>query len=137
MNYYLVIAGLLSLLASVLHLLIIYKGTSWLKYFHAGEKLVKLSEQGSQIPNIVTFFIASVLFIWALYAFSGAHLIRALPLLFPALIIIASLYLLRGLAVIPLYFLFPEKADGFMLWSSIVSFIFGLFYLMGIVLNIQ
>jgi hypothetical protein len=132
MNYYLLIAGCLSFMAALLHLLIIYKGTEWYAFFHAGDKFVHLSKQGSIYPDLVTFVIAMVLMTWGLYAFSGAQLITRLPFLKPILIIITGVYLLRGLAIIPLYFFFLEKYDAFMFWSSVICLMIGLFYLLGI-----
>jgi len=130
-NFPLIIAGIFSLFAGLLHLLIIYKGTVWYEFFHAGERIVALSKQGSLIPSFVTSFIAVVLIIWAAYAFSGAQLIGKLPLLKPILIIITCIYLIRGLAIIPLYLFYPERYDPFMLWSSVVCLIIGLFYFIG------
>lgn len=132
MNHYFIIAGVLSFIAALLHLLIIYKGTAWYEYFHAGDRMVKLSKQGSLIPATVTFIITAVLFIWALYAFSGSQIIGRLPLLEPVLILITSIYLFRGVAIIPLYLFYPEKSDPFLIWSSCICFMIGLFYFIGI-----
>jgi putative oxidoreductase len=132
MNYYLIVAGSISMIAALLHILIIFKGSTWYAFFHAGDKMVSLSKQGSIYPDFVTLMIAMVLFTWGLYAFSGAQFMARLPFLKPVLIIITSIYLLRGLAIIPLYFFFPEKADAFMFWSSVICLMIGLFYLLGI-----
>ena len=133
MNIWLIIAGLLSLLAAILHLVIIYFGTPWYKFFGAGKKIVQMSKEGSVYPAILTFAIASVLFIWALYAFSGAGLIATLPGLQIVLLLITSIYVLRGLAVIPLYILIPRRVDKFMVWSSVISLMFGLVHLIAII----
>jgi len=131
MNLYLVFAGIMSFCAAILHLMIIYKGTQWYDFFHAGEHFVQLSKQGSFVPAIVTLIIALVLFMWSLYAFSGAQLIGKLPFLKPILIAITFIYTMRGLAIIPLSIFYPEKSDPFMVWSSVICLIIGLFYFIG------
>ncbi len=132
MNYWLLIGGCLSLLAGVIHLVIIVKGTKWYKFFGAGEKLVKLSEKGSWIPGVVTFLIASVLIGWGFYAFSGVGIIAKLPYLHTVLVIIAITYLLRGFVVIPLFFMKNKQLEWFMVWSSMISLVFGTCYLFGL-----
>lgn len=133
MNTYLFLGGLLSFLSAILHLLIIYFGTKWYEFFGAGKKIVQWSKEGSVYPALITFAIATVMFIWALYAFSGAGLIKELPKLKEVLWLITSIYILRGLGLIPLYIFRPQKVNLFMILSSAVSFIFGLVHLIGIV----
>ncbi|MBI3898314.1 MAG: hypothetical protein HY308_08455 [Gammaproteobacteria bacterium] len=130
-NPFLVIGGVLSLIGSLLHIGIIVGGPAWYRFFGAGEQLIALAEEGSAIPNIVTFAIALLLFVWALYAFSGAGLIRRLPLLRTALVGIAFIYLLRGLAIIPAWFATADDADPFLLWSSLICLVYGLCYAIG------
>ncbi len=133
MNYWLIIGGCLSICAGILHLLIIVKGAKWYEFFGAGEKLVKLSEKGSWIPGFITFLIASVLISWGFYAFSGAGLVVKLPFLKPVLLVITGIYLVRGLAVVPIALFDRAKINWFVIWSSAVSFIFGMFYFFGVV----
>jgi len=90
-----------------------------------------MDEAGSWYPAVLTSGIALVLFIWGLYAFSGAGLIQALPLLKPVLVVIATIYLLRGLVLIPLWIGWTEQVNGFVVWSSLVSLLFGLCYAIG------
>lgn len=131
LNKWLVLAGSMSILAGMLHIAIIIGGAAWYRYFGAGEDLAGLAEQGSMIPGMVTAAISAVLFIWGLYAYSGAGLTRPLPWLRASLAIISVIYLLRGLAVIPAIILRPEVVDAFLVWSSAVSFLFGLSYAIG------
>lgn len=128
---FLLMAGVMSSLAALLHIGVIIGGPAWYRFFGAGEQMVSMAENGSLYPAIVTFFIALILSIWALYAFSGAGLMRRLPFLRPALIIIAGIYLVRGLGIVPLFILSPETVNSFMLWSSIIVTIFGLSYAIG------
>jgi hypothetical protein len=132
MNKYLIIAGSLSFFASLMHILIIFGGADWYDFFGAGQKMVVLSQNGSWYPSVITFVIAGVLFIWGMYAFSGAGLLRPLPFLIPILVTITSIYLIRGLAVIPIYFFKHEAFSAFWVWSSLVCFLFGLVHFLGL-----
>jgi len=128
---FLVLGGLLSIGAAALHVYIIIEGGDMYREFGAGEKLAAMDEAGSWYPAVLTSGIALVLFVWGLYAFSGAGLIQALPLLKPALVVIATIYLLRGLVLIPLWIGWAEQVNVFVVWSSLVSLVFGLCYAIG------
>ncbi|MES9851014.1 MAG: hypothetical protein ABW170_04195 [Candidatus Thiodiazotropha sp. L084R] len=121
LNKTLIVAGCFSLLAALLHIAIIIGGADWYRYFGAGEELAQLSEQGSLLPAAITMFIASIFIVWAIFAFSGAGLVRRLPWIKPALIVITFIYLARGLGIIPLMFLSPDILDNFLVVTSIIS----------------
>ena len=131
-NLSLAIGGALSLIASLLHIAIIFKGAEWYRFFGAGERYACASERGEIWPSIVTFGIATILFTWAMYAFSGGGLIRPLPWLKPILLMITSIYILRGIAIVPLYFLARKRATTFMIWSSLICIGYGLVHAIGI-----
>ena len=130
-NYWLVIGGVVSTFAALLHIATIIGGASWYRFFGAGERMAIMAEQGAWQPTAVTLIITVILFIWAFYAFSGAGLIRTLPLLKVVLITIASIYIIRGLALLPALFFIPDKVNNFLVWSSLISLIFGLCYAIG------
>ena len=130
-NFALILGGVLSIIASLIHVGIIVGGAEWYRFFGAGEELATMAEQGSLYPTIITFIIATVLFLWGIYAFSGAGLIRKLPFLNLALILISMIYLLRGIAVVPAYFIQPNIVDSFLVWSSLVCLIYGALYSIG------
>ena len=96
-NVWLIAGGVLSALAAVLHLAIIFGGPAWYRFFHAGEPMARAAEQGSPGPALVTTGIAAVLFVWSAYAFAGAGLVRPLPLMRTALVLISAAYLFRAL----------------------------------------
>mgnify|MGYP000492371926 CR=1 FL=1 len=139
-NKLLIIGGVLSVVASLLHIAIIIGGPDWYRFFGAGEGMAQLAENASTYPAIITTIIAIILALWGLYAFSGAGVIGRLPLLKLALGIISMIYIIRGVFGIPIviYLDHPylnelEEKMTFMIFSSVISLGLGLFYLMGLI----
>jgi len=130
-NRFLIVGGVLSAAASVLHLAVIAGGPDWYRFFGAGEGMASLAAQGSWIPTVTTLGIASVLAIWSAYAFSGAGLIPRLPLARTALVLISAIYLLRGLVLIPALIVNGGAVMPFVLWSSLIVLVYGLAYAIG------
>jgi hypothetical protein len=130
--------AVLTAAASLLHLAIIVGGPGWYRFFGAGERMARLSARGSAYPAVVTAAIASLLGLWALYGLSGSGVIRRLPLLRPALVLIATVYLARGLLGIPAVLLvespYADELKGrmtFMAVSSLTCVLLGLCYASG------
>ena len=130
-NRWLATGGMLSAAAAMLHVAIILRGPDWYRFFGAGEGMARAAERGSYMPALITSGIAAVLLVWALYAFSGAGLIRRLPLLRTGLILISAIYLLRAFALVPTLILAPAPVVGFAIWSSLVVLAYGLAYAVG------
>ncbi len=132
MNVFLIIAGMLSATVAMLHIGCIYFGAPWYRFFGAGEQMAVLAERGSIQPTLITSGIVFVLSIWSLYAFSAAGIIFRLPLVRVALILITSVYLVRGIAG----FFFVSSPMGrspeFWLWSSSICLFFGIIHLIGL-----
>ena len=129
-NKYLLAAALCCFTAALAHLGCIVFGGDWYRFFGAGEQMAQMAEQGLWYPTIVTSVIVLVLFVCALYGLSGAGTIKPLPLTKLALILISSIFLLRGVSFVGLMPLFPENSLTFWLISSgICLFIGGLFAL--------
>ena len=129
-NKWLVIGGWLSLAAALLHVVCIFGGGDYYRFFGAGEEMARADEAGSWMPAIMTSGIALILAIWAAYAFSGAGLLRRLPLMRTALIIISAIYLLRGLFIIPIM-IEPAMRSPFNIWSSLIVLGYGITYAIG------
>jgi hypothetical protein len=129
-NAFLIAGALMSALAAALHVGCIVFGAPWYRFFGAGERMAQMAIAGSWYPTIVTALIASVLGGWSLCALSGASVIRALPLLRPALYVITGIYLLRGLAILPLAVL--GRATPFWWWSSAICLLIGAVHLVGV-----
>ena len=128
---WLVAAAGLSAAAALLHIGVILGGPSWYRFFGAGEAMAQAAERGSVMPALVTAGIAAILLVWALYALSGAGAIRRLPLLRTGLVLIAAIYLLRALLLVPTLLLKPQFVDSFAVWSSLIVFVYGLAYAIG------
>ena len=134
----LTLAGTFSLLAAILHLLIILGGPDWYRFFGAGEGMALLAEQGADYPTNVTLMIAFILSIWSVYAFSGAGRIRTLPLLKPVLFFVAGVFLIRGFIGIPMVMLIDhpylnelQEKMTFIIISSLISLGIGFLYFFG------
>lgn len=65
-------------------------------------------------PAIVTLAIAAGLAGWAAYALAGAGVLPALPWQKAALVAITAIYLLRGVAILPLLVFASQQATPFL-----------------------
>ena len=130
-NPALIVGGLLSVAASLLHIGCIVGGPAWFRFFGAGEAMATMAEQGSMTPTLLTLAIAAILAIWAAYAFSGAGLLPRLPLLRTGLVVISAIYLLRGLVLIPALVINRGDVMPFVVWSSLIVLVYGLAYAIG------
>jgi len=137
-NNLLKLGGVLSFAVALLHLVIIFIGGPAYRYFGAGEEMAQLTESGSLRPALITLGITVVFILFGLYAFSGAKLIRRLPLLNIALPIISVIYTLRGMAVVPeiIYKInAPDAVPARMIIFSAAALSIGLLYLSGTIKN--
>lgn len=126
-------AGALSLAAALLHLLTIVGGPAWYRFMGAGERMARQAEAHRAWPALVTLFIAAVLGTWAAYAFSGAGLLRPLPLLRVALVAITCVYLARGaVLVFPAALRRPDLSPAFLFWSSAIVLAIGIVHAVGL-----
>ena len=129
-NPWLVAGGWLSAIAAVIHLACIFGGPDWYRFLGAGEGMAQAAERGEWWAAAITLGIAIVLAIWAAYAFSGAGMIGRLPLLRTGLVVISVIYLLRGLALVPIAFS-PAAQTPFNIWSSAIVLGYGIAYAVG------
>ena len=130
-NKYLLAAAICCFAAALAHLGCIVFGGDWYRFFGAGEQMARMAEQGLWYPTIVTAVIVLVLLVWALYALSGAVLIKRLPLTRLALLLISSIFLLRGVAFASLMPMFPENSLTFWLVSSAICLLIGSLFAVG------
>ncbi len=130
-NRWLVAGGVLSALASLLHLAVIVGGPDWYRVFGAGEGMARAAARGSLTPALMTIGIASVLAVWAAYAFAGAGLLPRLPLMKTALVAISAVYLLRGSALFVALAVNWGGVQPFFIWSGLIVLVYGAVYAVG------
>jgi hypothetical protein len=131
-NAFLIAGAAFSALAALAHLGCIVFGAPWYRFFGAGERMAAMAEAGSWYPAFITAIIATILATWSLYALSGAGVIPKLPLLRLALCAITAVYLLRGIAGVPLAMFATERSTAFWWWSSAICLAIGLVHLAGL-----
>lgn len=135
---WLILGGSISIALALLHIAIIFGGAPAYRYFGAGEEMAVMATNGSIFPALLTLFLAMIFTLWGLYAFSGAGLIRHLPLLRLGLVIIAGVYTLRGIGVIPQVVWMVESPQSVApreIVFSLASLFVGLAYLVGTISN--
>ncbi|OWQ96751.1 hypothetical protein CDQ91_11200 [Sphingopyxis witflariensis] len=125
------LGGWLSVGAALLHMGCILGGPKWYRFFGAGEDMARAAARGEWTPALITLAIASILLVWAAYAFSGAGSLRRLPLLRTGLVVITTIYLLRAIVFVPLHLWRPQHTDSFAIWSSLIVFVYGAVYTAG------
>ncbi|WP_421901242.1 hypothetical protein [Maridesulfovibrio sp.] len=131
-------SGIVCFLIAILHIVIIVVGPKAYRYFGAGEDLTSLAEKHSVIPPLLTAFIATVIATFGLYAFSGAGKFTRLPLLGPVLIIIGTIFSIRGLILpVQLFNLLknPHRTETKEIIFSVIALLTGICLLYGTVLN--
>ncbi len=129
-NKYLIAAALLTGAAALIHLGCIFGGAPWYRFLGAGEPMAQLDLAGHWYPKAMASVIAAILSVWSLYALSGAGIIRKLPFVRLVLIGITGVFLIRGLAFVPLQPYFPGNSMTFWLVSS--SICLRLLYALGL-----
>lgn len=132
-NIPLIAGAVLSAIAALLHICIIFGGPAWYRFFGAGERMAAGAAAGHLYPPIVTLLIAGVLDVWSAYALSGAGVLQPLPLLALVLPAITAVYLLRGLVALALFVFDRRRLNAFWVWSSVVCLAFGVVHLVGLI----
>ncbi len=140
-NNYLIWSGVAALAAAVIHIAAIFGGPAWYRLIGATEPIIRMAAKGHPYPVIVCLVAAALLCVCAAFAFSGAGLIRRLPLLRTALILIAAGLLIHGIAFIPLVMLWPSMMlsvyDGVgintvLIVTSAICLLMGMGYALGV-----
>ncbi|MDB5432908.1 MAG: hypothetical protein JWP35_4024 [Caulobacter sp.] len=131
LNGWLLAGGGLSALAAAAHVGCIFGGPAWFRFFGAGEGMARASARGEPRVIYITLFIAGVLALWSVVAFSGAGLLPRLPLLRTGLVAITAIYLLRGLLFVPIIAARHIPIDAFAIWSSLIVLAYGVVYAVG------
>ncbi|MFZ6731101.1 hypothetical protein ACO0LG_04170 [Undibacterium sp. Ji42W] len=107
-NPYLFGSGIVLVLGALLHLVTIVGGPDWYAYIGAPDGIVAMARAGKRYPVLACIIIASILFVCAAFAFSGAGLIWRLPFRRKVLALIACGFIVRGVSFIPFAIWKPE-----------------------------
>lgn len=131
---FLAVGGALSAALALLHIVVIAIGPAGYRYFGAPDEFARMTEAGSFAPAVLTAVFALIFAAWAVYAFGGARLMPRPPMVRLGLVIIAGVYILRGLSAVPEALLLMRNPGAFpprFLVFSIVSLVIGIFYALG------
>ncbi|HRQ36058.1 MAG TPA: hypothetical protein PK361_10705, partial [Chiayiivirga sp.] len=131
-NKLLIVGGALSGLAALLHLACLLVGAPLFRLLGAGEQIAQMHTAGHWYPTVVTLAIAAVLAVWAAYALSAAGVLRKLPLRRTVLSAVTAIYIVRGVAFVPVMAYFPGNSVTFWVVSSSICLAIGLAHLAGL-----
>ncbi|NIJ93506.1 hypothetical protein FHT12_002203 [Xanthomonas campestris] len=106
-NKLLIVGGALSGAAALIHLACLVVGAPLFRLLGAGEQMAQLHAEGSWYPTVVTLAIAAVLATWGAYALSAADVFRPFPLRRTVLTAVTGIYIVRGVAFVPVMAYFP------------------------------
>ncbi len=118
--------------AAALHFACLVASPSLFMVLGAGPVMARMAERGHWYPYTAAAVIGGILTVAAMYALSGAGIIRALPLLRPVLAVTAMVFLVRAVAFPWLKPFFPGNSTGFWLLSSGICLAIGLMFATGL-----
>ena len=104
-------AGAALVLLALAHIGAIFGGHQWFAFLGAPDQLVAMARAGKRYPDTMALLIALVCLLWAAYAFSGAGLVRRLPLLRTGLWLIAAGLMARAFGFIAVLAVSPDALD--------------------------
>ncbi|KZN54775.1 hypothetical protein [Pseudoalteromonas luteoviolacea] len=121
----LLFVALMATVTVVAHMACIPLGEACYRAQLAPEFLIEAAKQGTLLAPVATVFVSGLFGLCAAYALAGAGYMKRLPLTKLALITIATLCTLRGLAGMGLSFVLPELVTLFSVVASALWFICG------------
>ncbi|MDR2036541.1 MAG: hypothetical protein LBQ60_01315 [Bacteroidales bacterium] len=92
-----------------------------------GTEMARLAQLHSALPYLLTIFVAMIFGVFGLYGLSADNIIRKLPLLKPAVFIIAGIYLFRGVGGL----IFQQTGSILETIYSLIAVLIGLLFLLG------
>lgn len=127
----LLLAALLLIVTAVAHLSCIVLGPACYQAQLAPSEVVQSALEGTMLAPLATVLVSGLFLLCALYAVSSAGLIRHLPLLRPAMFCLALLFVVRGIATLPLSLMYPEMVSAFSVVAGILWLLCGLCFWSG------
>jgi|WetSurMetagenome_2_1015567.scaffolds.fasta_scaffold19149_6 putative oxidoreductase len=132
-NVYLQIGGLFSLVFSLFQVCGVFMPPSIIIYFGGP---VKLQVENPALFGLVCVVLGVIIAVVGLYALSGAGKFRRLPFLRTVLVVVTTVFILRGLFIIPILkimFTHPEKDVFRFIVFSIIALGIGVIHLIGVI----
>jgi hypothetical protein len=132
-NIYLQIGGLFSLAFSIFQVCGIFLPSSIIDYFGGP---VKLQAENPALFALLCVVLGVLIAVIGLYDLSGAGKFKRLPLLRTVLIVVTTVFILRGLFIIPilkLMFTYPKRNVLRFLVFSIIALGVGIIHLIGVI----
>jgi len=96
----LLLAAACSGLVAAAHVGIAFGGARWYRFFGAPSLAARMERGEAVLPTLLTLALALVFTAWALYALSGAGVLRRLARARTVLLGIGAIYALRGLLLL-------------------------------------
>ena len=125
------IAAGIAVFGALIHWIAPVLGPDFYAFLRAPAVVVQSARQHTWLAPVGALVIGMLMLVCALYALSGAGLIRPLPLLKTGILVTGVICLVRGLAVLPFLLLMPKTVTAFNIIASLIWFICGLGYVLG------
>ena len=134
-----VAAGLGLLAGALLHIIAFIGGPEWIAFVGAPASVVESAAKGTWLASVGTSAITALLIFLAVYCFSAADHVRALPHLRKLLSAFAVIFIIRGIIAVPVLVANQTHWQApryiFFATSSAGILIIGLLLLVGIILH--
>ena len=127
----LVLVAFVALLVVIAHMSCIWFGPECFVIQRAPASIIESSREGSWFAPLGTTFVSSLFLLSAGYALSAAKIIKKLPYLKLAVMVIGSICIARSIVVIPLLYKHAHLRSQFEIAACIVWFIGGVLILWG------
>lgn len=125
------VAAAIAAVGAMIHIAAIVGGPSWFEFFGAPPAVVASARAGTWLAPVGSLVIAGLMALCAAYAFSALGRVRRLPLLRLGLFAIASVCLLRSLALPLAALRWPQLINTFELVAATVWGLAGLGFALG------
>lgn len=127
----LILVALIAIFTAIAHMSCIYLGPACFEAQMAPPEIVQSAIDGTWIAPVGTLLVSSIFLLCAAYGLSAARLLKTLPFLKLGMYVISLGCIFRGVATLPLSFVFPEMVSAFSIIAGLVWLITGLLFFFG------
>lgn len=131
-HFALLVASAIALFAAGIHWIAPLLGPDWYAFLHAPAAAVASARNGTAYGPSGALVIGALMFACALFGLSARGDLPYLPFTRAALVVISFICLARGLMIVPYVIILPS-AESFELVASLVWFLAGLGFFVGLV----